>query len=98
MMLAAQIGLSRSEWEDMTPRELSVWAHAFSERRDAERHTAEVRIYNLAALTRIMIWGKQAPRFESVFPDRKKPQETMTDEQMFEQVRRLNALFGGEEE
>ena len=29
MMLAARIGVSRSEWEDMTPRELMLWSRAY---------------------------------------------------------------------
>lgn len=96
-MLAARIGLSRSEWEDMTPREITIWAHAFSDRRRAEKRSAEVRIYNLAALTRGMIWGKQAPSFESVFPDRTS-KKAMSDEAMLAQVKRLNALLGGKVE
>lgn len=98
MMLAARIGLTRSEWGDMTPRELSIWAKAYAAREKAERRKTETRIYNLAALTRGMIWGKHPPRFETVFPEKGPNKKAMNDEEMFAQVQALNALFGGREE
>lgn len=53
------------------------------------------KIYDLAAAVRAMIWKKNVPSYDELFPgDRKKE---MTDEEMFAQVRALNAMFGGTE-
>lgn len=43
-----------------------------------------------------MVWAKHAPSFESVFPD--KAHKEMTDEEMYNMARSLNAMLGGEEE
>jgi len=97
MELAARIGLSRSEWEAMTPRELTVWARAFQDRMETERRGQQIQIYNLAALIRGMIWGKNPPRLEQVFPDAVPRRQAMSADEMYSQARALNAMFGGKE-
>lgn len=82
----------------MTPAQLRVYADAFVENVKLERKREERRIYNLAALIRVMVWAKHPPRFENVFPEEPEEHKPMTDEQMFDQVKALNALFGGKEE
>lgn len=94
MELAAQIGLSVAEWRQMTPRELRIWADAFLTRLKRQEHDRKTDIYNLAGLTRAMIWSRHPPRYEDVFPEKKGP---MDDEAMYATVKTLNRLFGGEE-
>lgn len=81
----------------MTPVELNIYARAYGQRRHSEQKTAQANIYSLAALIRSMIWGKHPPSYEKVFPDQNPKQTEMTDNQMYDMVRGLNALFGGEE-
>lgn len=82
----------------MTPAQLNVYAKAHTQRLQQTQRIAQVNIYNLASLIRSMVWGKSPPDFEAVFPDtgKKEPVE-MDDDQLYAAVKRLNALFGGEE-
>ena len=81
----------------MTPVELNIYARAYGQQRHDEQKISQANIYALAALIRSMIWGKHPPSYEKVFPDQKSKQTEMTDNQMYDMVRGLNALFGGEE-
>ena len=81
----------------MTPAQLNIYARAYAQRRQEEQKLIQANIYALAALVRPMIWSKHPPRFEKAFPGAKPEPREMTDEEMFEKVRALNALFGGEE-
>ena len=95
MELAARIGLRLDEWQQMTPRELRIWADAYLTRERAREREAKVMIYDLAGLTRTMIWSNHPPQFDAVFPEKKEP---MDDETMYATVKALNRLFGGKEE
>ena len=95
MELAARSGLSAAEWRQMTPRELRIWADAFLERQKQKQHERKTAIYNLAGITRAMIWSKHPPRYEDVFPEKAGP---MDDDQMFKTAQALNRLFGGTED
>ena len=97
MLAAAKIGLTRSEWALMTPRELTYWLQAWREKMEDEARTQRRNTYNLASLIRVMVWAKHPPSYESAFPSDNTPKE-MSDEQMYAQVRALNKLFGGAEE
>lgn len=81
----------------MTPVELNICARAYGEHRKAEQKIAQANIYSLAALIRPMVWAKRPPSYDQVYPDKEKKQKEMTDEQMYDMVKSLNALFGGEE-
>lgn len=94
MSLAAQVGLSPGEWREMTPRELHLWAEAYLDRNRRAERDKKTEIYNLAGLIRVMVWAKHPPRFQEVFPDKTE----MDDDEMYETVRALNRLMGGEEE
>lgn len=93
------MGINPREWEAMTPVELNIYARAYVSRRKEEQKISQVNIYSLAALVRSMIWSKHPPSFERTFSEAQtdKPQEQMTDDQMYAMVKGLNALFGGEE-
>lgn len=81
----------------MTPAQLNLYARAFTQRRQEEQKLTQANIYSLAALIRPMVWGKHPPSFEKAFPGTKQKPKEMTDEEMYAQIKRLNALFGGEE-
>lgn len=95
MSLAAQVGLSPSEWEDMTPSQFYAWTNGYLEKLENDRQLRQADIYNLAALIRAAVWSKHMPKYESVFHRNRKKKE-MTDEQMYSAVLALNAMFGGE--
>lgn len=81
----------------MTPGELRIYANAYTEQLRFDKYLTQVRTYNLAALIRTMVWAKHPPRYEAVFPETTEEREPMTDDQMYAQVKALNALWGGEE-
>lgn len=81
----------------MTPAQLNIYARAYAKRRQSEQEVAQANIYSLAALIRPMVWSKHPPSFEKAFPGQKVQAREMTDEEMYQTVRKLNALFGGEE-
>ena len=97
MLAAAKIGLTRSEWALMTPRELVLWLQGRREQMEDEARAQRRNIYSLASLIRVMVWAKHPPSYESAFPSDNTRKE-MSDEQMYAQVRALNKLFGGTEE
>lgn len=89
--------MSVAEWEQMTPRELAWLLDAYGENAEEQARMTRTKIYSLASAVRTMIWAKHPPSYERMFPEDRRKKE-MTDEEMFEQVRALNALFGGKEE
>ena len=91
------MGLTVREWEDMTPAQLADYAKGYRARQEAQQRRTNVDLYNLAALISSVTLSRHPKSFEDVFPDQKQPQKEMTDEQMYAQVKMLNALFGGEE-
>lgn len=95
--LAAALGISLHDWENMTPVELNLYARAYGSRRKAEQKLQQANIYSLAALIRSMVWSKHPPSYDRVFPDRESRAKQMSDDQMYAMVKGLNALFGGEE-
>lgn len=97
MTAAARIGISVDEWERLTPRELAALLIGFEEKVEEQTRINRLMIYNLAVAVRTMIWSKSPPSFEEMFPKDQRQKE-MTDDEMFEQVKVLNALFGGKED
>ena len=88
--------MAPSEWERLTPSELRICAEAWQQRRQDEQSLLQKNIYSLAALIRVAVWSKSMPGYESVYGENAKGK--MTDEQMYENVRAINRLFGGTEE
>jgi len=97
MLAAAKIGISRSEWAAMTPREMTFWLQGRREMMEDETRAQRQNIYNLASLIREMVWARHPRSYDAVFPSDNTRKE-MSDEQMYAQVRALNKLFGGTEE
>ena len=78
----------------MTPRQLQLACSAFSDARKTDLRLSSAKIYSLASLIRTAVWGKKMPAFDRVFPEENK-KKVMSDEELYEQVRALNKLFGG---
>lgn len=96
-MVAAQIGLSVGQFDDMTPRELAIYVEAYNQRLSFEQEQKQREIYASALLISQFVWVKgRKPSYEKVFGGHK-PQKEMTDEEMLKAIEALNAEFGGED-
>lgn len=84
----------------MTPAELNLYARAYTQREKDRQKLTQANIYSLAALIREWVWAKNPRPIDAVFPDISgaATDEDMSDEQLYAQVRALNAIFGGKEE
>ena len=77
----------------MTPAELILAVRAHQRREKTRRQERDADLYLLAAMVGQAVWGK-LERFEAIF-ERGKPDQGMTDEEMLDMVRALNAAMGG---
>lgn len=83
------IGISISEFWEMTPFELSIAAKGYQQRREMEQKES---IYQAYLISR-WVWTKRVDINKILKFEKKK---AMTDDEMLDQVKMLNALFGGE--
>lgn len=90
MEVATSIGMSISEFWEITPYELSIVAKGYTTRQEVE---GKERIYQAYLISRF-VWQKKID-IEKIL-EVKKEKTVMTDEQMLANVKILNALFGGE--
>lgn len=90
MKTAILIGLSPSTWDEMTPYELNLSIEAFVERKEAE----SIENITLVWLGEYYHRIKKLPRLDEV-TRKLKPKKKMTDQEMLETVKQLNAMFGG---
>ncbi len=89
MELATFIGISISEFWDITPYELNLIAKGYQKR---EEKRSKESIYQAYLISR-WVWQKKID-IEKMLNAKKK--KVMTDEEMLEKVKALNAIFGGE--
>jgi len=99
MELAASIGIPVSEFWEMTPYELNVYAKAYFENKKNEfKEKLTLEYYN--AMWTIQWLGKKSQHpepLDKILENIDKPKKKeMTDEDMLKQVMVLNKLFGGE--
>lgn len=98
MKLAALVGISISEFWEMTPYELNLYAETYFEKQKQDyKDKISLEYYN--AMWTIQWLGNklQHPRpLKEILDDMYKEKKIMTDEEMLEQVKMLNAIFGGE--
>ena len=87
------MGISPSEFDNMTPKQLNIYAGAFA----GQQEDSQYRVYLSAVLTSgfmsILLSKKhpKLPTYEETFKKRKE----MTDEDMLRVVIALNAAAGG---
>lgn len=98
MKLAALVGISISEFWEMTPYELNLYAETYFEKQKQDyKDKISLEYYN--AMWTIQWLGNklQHPRpLKEILDDMYKEKKIMTDDEMLEQVKILNAIFGGE--
>ena len=81
-------------WE-LTPYEIGIVAKAYQDRMKYEYEQSITMAYMTAYWTNQ--WqSKRKPLSLDKILNTKKEEKVMTDKQMFEQVKKLNKLFGGE--
>lgn len=90
MELATLIEITITEFWNITPFELSIAANSYRKRRE----TANKELTYQAYLISRWVWQKKID-IEKVL-NTEKQMQPMTDNQMLERVKALNALFGGE--
>lgn len=104
MELAFSIGISISEFWEMTPYELSVAVRGFCKHkeREAEEYQAKLKalrglMVDHALLLSRWVWQKKITKTDiEQALNIDKPQKHMTDEEMLAKVKALNTVFGGE--
>ncbi|NNV07773.1 hypothetical protein ETC03_15765 [Geobacillus sp. MMMUD3] len=80
----------------MTPYEFSLVAKSYSEKLRREYEENISLAYMNALWTAQFLFGKRKPpSLEEILKKDKKEQRKMTPEQIFEEVKRINAALGG---
>ncbi len=98
MKLAASIGIPVSEFWEMTPYELNVYAKVYFEKQKNE-FKEKITLEYLNAMWTIQWLGKRSQHpqpLQKILDSIDKQTKVMTDIEMFNQVKILNKLFGGE--
>lgn len=100
MKTAAFIGIPLSEFYRMTPKEFSIYVEGFNERKEIETKE-QITIAYANALWTIQWLGKKSDHpkaLEEILGNIEAVREkkVMSDIDMLNQVKVLNALFGGE--
>ena len=93
-MSALRLGLTLTEYEDITPAELVLLLRIHRQREEDCRKEREADLYALACMTGQAVWGK-LERFETLFGRDADHAQEMTAEEMLDQVRAINAALGG---
>lgn len=94
MALAGRVGISPSEWENMTPAAFNAYVRGYLDDMESRQQMQTALNYQLAGMIRSAVWAKHMPRFEAFTPKKKK--KVMTDEEMYQSVLALNAALGGD--
>lgn len=93
-MSALRLGLTLTEYEDITPAELVLLLRIHRQREENRRKEREADLYALACMTGQAVWGK-LERFDVLFGRDTDHDREMTAEEMLDQVRAINAALGG---
>ena len=94
---AIRVGLSISEFEELTPYQLNLILFDYTEKEKVKQESKLFEIYLTAAWTSRWVWAKKVPKFEEIMSKAKSKanKKVMTDDQMLAQVKILNQVFGG---
>ena len=90
MELAASIGVPITEFWDITPFELSTVVKGYAKRQEQRQKESMYQAYLISR----WVWAKKVDIKK--FLGDQKPKRRMTDQEMLERVKQLNALLGGE--
>ena len=89
MELATSNGMSITEFWEITPFELSMAARGYSKRQEQRQKESMYQAYLISR----WVWAKKIDIKK--YLGENKPKRRMTDEEMLEKAKVLNALFGG---
>jgi hypothetical protein len=96
------LGVSISEYDEMTPWQLNIKMQAYEEIKRIEAEEYHAKLNNDYELSIMQAWitanwarSKRMPNLDKVLNQNKPKQKEMTDEQMLNQIKALNAMFGG---
>ncbi len=89
MELATSIGVTITEFWEITPFELSMVAKGYARRQEQRQKES---IYQAYLISR-WVWAKKVDIKK--YLGETKPKRRMTDEEMLEKAKALNALLGG---
>ncbi len=93
MELAAQIGISITGFWQITPFELNIAAKGYAKRFEMENEASiKNGIYQAYLISRF-VWQKEVDIKK--YLNSKEKKKPMTNEEMLQRVKALNALFGG---
>ena len=97
MKLAISIEVPMSEFWEMTPYELNLTANSYRKKQKSKYKVDQKQLAYEAYLISRWVWAKNV-KIEEILGRIDEVQEKtkeMTDEQMLNQVKVLNAMFGG---
>ena len=91
MKRAALIGIDYDKFLNITPKTLNIYLNAYEEK---QKYEAKESIYQAYLISRF-VWQKKID-IDKIMDKIDKPKpKIMTDEAMLQQVKMLNAIFGG---
>lgn len=90
---AARLNITTEQLDNMTPRELAVYAQAYRQNAEQAQREKQQELYLCALLISRFVWSKKVPPFERVFGGDQ--HRDMSDEQMLLMAEALNQMFGG---
>ena len=91
MELATSVGVSITEFWELTPFELGMVAKGYAKRQELRQ---KENIYQAYLISR-WVWARKIDIKK--YLGETKPKKRMTDEEMLERAKALNKLFGGVE-
>lgn len=88
---AIRMGVSINEFNEMTPKEFTLYIKVYNEKRKEKDKDNITNAYLGAAWQR----AKKLPNLKRLFDQEQQPKKQMTPEQMLKKVMELNKAFGG---
>lgn len=85
------MGISISDYDEMTPYELSLFARIYNEKQQRDNEEKLTLVWLGEYWHRV----KKLPSLNEALGKKDEPKKQMTDDEMLEMVRKLNAKFGG---
>jgi hypothetical protein len=85
------MGISVSQYDEMTPYELRLFAKVFNEKQQRDNEEKMTLVWLGEYWHRI----KKLPTLNEALGKKDEPKKQMTDDEMLKMVKKLNAKFGG---
>jgi hypothetical protein len=85
------MGISIAQYDEMTPYELSLFARIYNEKQQRDNEEKLTLVWLGEYWHRL----KKLPTMNEALGRKDEPKQPMTDDEMLETVKKLNAKFGG---